>query len=239
MLHNLIIQNNVLSAAHALNVERLIFFASNAIYPKGIDRPIDETDMLLGPPEETVRPYALAKLSGIELCHSFNQQYGTKYLSLIPVNLYGPGDNFDPKNSHVLPALIRKFHNAKVNNEPFVEIWGSGKQRREFMCCLDLARLAIEVMNFDETKFTNLCNTYPPLMNIGVGQDISIKELAQKISAHIDYRGELKFDPTKPEGINRKQTSIKKMQENGLEHVISLEDGIGLAYKYFMENYVS
>jgi GDP-L-fucose synthase len=234
LTENVTIQNNVFHAAQNTEVGRLIFFASNAVYPENIDRPIEETDILTGSPEETVRPYALAKLAGIELCSSYNKQYGTNFLSLIPINLYGPKDNFHPQNSHVLPALIRKFHDAKESGAEAVEVWGSGNQRREFMCSLDLARIACEVMKFDDDKFSGLCNTYPPLLNVGAGVDINIKELAELISTHVGYKGRIVFDSSKPEGINKKQTSIDKMLRLNLRSEISLEDGIGIIYDYFV-----
>ncbi len=235
LINNVAIQNNVFQAAHSVGVERLIFFASNAVYPENIDRPIEETDMLTGPPEETVRPYALAKLAGIELCSSYNKQYGTNFLSLIPINLYGPKDNFHPQNSHVLPALIQKFHDAKVGGAEVVDVWGSGNQRREFMCSLDLARIACDVMSFDKDKFSDLCNTYPPLVNIGAGVDVSIKELAEIISKHIGYKGKIAFDSSKPEGINKKQTCIDKMKGLNLEARIPLAEGVGIIYDYFVK----
>lgn len=234
LIDNVTIQNNVFHAAHNVSVQRLIFFASNAVYPENIERPIEETDMLTGRPEETVRPYALAKLAGIELCSSFNKQYGTNFLSLIPINLYGPKDNFHPQNSHVLPALIQKFHEAMVSDAKEVEVWGTGHQRREFMCSLDLSRIACEVMRFDDDKFSSLCNTYPPLLNIGAGTDISIKELAELIAKRIGYKGKIVFDSGKPEGINKKQTNIDKMKKLDLHSEISLEDGIGIIYEYFV-----
>ena len=234
LIDNSTIQINVFQAAHNVSVERLIFFASNAVYPENIKRSIKETDILTGRPEETVRPYALAKLAGIELCASYNKQYGANYLSLIPVNLYGPKDNFHPQNSHVLPALIRKFHEAMVSGKKEVDIWGSGNQRREFMCSIDLAKIACEVMRFDDDKFSNLCNTYPPLINVGVDTDISIKELAELIATRVGYKGKIVFDSSKPEGINRKKTCLNKMKGLNLGSDISLEDGIGIIYDYFV-----
>src|SRR5690606_13285733 len=145
------------------------------------ERPLGEMDILGGPPEATVRPYAIAKIAGVELCYAYNQQYDRKFLSLIPVNLYGPRDNFDLKTSDVLPALIRKFHEAKVRGEEQVEVWGSGMQRREFMCSLDLARIAVEVLDLEAEQFTQLCRTYPPMINIGAGADISIRDLASLV----------------------------------------------------------
>lgn len=238
LTENVSIQNNVFKASKSVGVKRLLFFASNAVYPAGIDRPIKEIDILTGAPEETVRPYALAKLSGIELCYSYNKQYNTQFLSLIPVNLYGPKDNFHPENSHVLPALIRKFHNAKINNEASVEIWGSGNQRREFMCSLDLARIASEVLFFEDSKFSQLCNEYPPLLNIGVDDDTSIKELASAIKSLVGYEGELRFDTTKPEGIQKKQTSVEKMHSFGLHHQIELTQGLEIIYDYYKKNVI-
>jgi GDP-L-fucose synthase len=230
---NIRIQNNVFSAAYKNDVQRVLFFASNAVYPESIDRPIYETDILTGQPEKTVRPYAVAKIAGIELCYSYNVQYGTKYLALIPVNLFGPKDNFHPENSHVLPSLIRKFHLAKEESAPKVEVWGSGNQRREFMCSLDLARLAIEVLNFNDDNFEKICNKYPPMINLGVGEDISIRELSSIISSRVGYQGEIVFDSSKPEGINKKQTSVEKMHSLGLKHEISLEAGIDIIYDYY------
>ena len=235
LVDNSTIQNNAFRAAYNVGVKRLIFFASNAVYPENIKDSIKETDILTGNPEETVRPYALAKLAGIELCASYNKQYGTNYLSLIPINLYGPKDNFHPNNSHVLPALIKKFHGAIVSGEKEVNIWGSGNQRREFMCSLDLARIACEVMSFENDKFSKLCNTYPPLINIGVSSDISIKELAQLVAKHVGFKGKLVFDSSKPEGIIRKQTCVDKMKGLNLQSKILLEDGIGIIYDYFVK----
>lgn len=236
LMDNLEIQNNVLKAAKNIGVKRLISFASNAVYPEGIERPIAEDDILTGKPEATVRPYAVAKIAGIEACHAFNSQFDTRFIALIPVNLYGPNDNFHPQNSHVLPSLIRKFHNAKVNNDPKVEIWGSGNQRREFMCSLDLARLSVEVLRFPDDKFDSIALSYPPMVNMGVGVDTSIKELAEKIAKHVGFEGELVFDTTKPEGIGKKQTAVEKMHQLGLYHEIELEEGLGVIYKYFLEN---
>lgn len=236
LMDNLKIQNNIFEAAHQSEVKRLISFASNAVYPEGIERPISESDILTGTPEATVRPYAVAKLAGIEACYAFNQQFGTRFIALIPVNLYGPNDNFHPQNSHVLPALLRKFHNAKVNDEEKVEIWGSGNQRREFMCSLDLARLAVEVLGFVDEKFDDIALNYPPMINMGVGVDTSIKELAGKIAEHVGFKGRLEFDTSKPEGIGKKQTAVEKMHQLGLQHKIDLEEGIGVIYDYFVEN---
>lgn len=234
IIENTTIQNNTFHAAYNVGVKRMIFFASNAVYPENIEGLIKETDMLTGKPEETVRPYALSKLLGIELCASYNKQYGTNYLSLVPVNLYGPKDNFHPHNSHVLPSLIQKFHIAMVSGAKKVDVWGSGDARREFMCSIDLARIACEVMFLDNNKFSRLCNTYPPLINIGVSSDISIKELAELVAKHVGFKGKLDFDTSKPEGINRKQTCVEKMKKLNLRSNISLQDGIAITYDYFV-----
>jgi GDP-L-fucose synthase len=237
LLENIDIQNNVLKAAHNVQVSRVIFFASNAIYPENINVSIKEEDLLSGPIEKTVRPYAIAKIAGIELCYAYNKQYGENFLALVPVNLYGPNDNFHPENSHVLPALIRKFYEAVENNDKSVKVWGSGEQRREFMCSIDLARIACEIIRFDEDKFKNLCNSYPPIVNIGVNSDISIKELAYLIAKHMDYKGEVVFDIDEPTGVQGKMTCIKKMRSLNLKPEISLEQGVELISKYYVEQY--
>jgi GDP-L-fucose synthase len=237
LLENIDIQNSVLKAAHNVKVSRVIFFASNAVYPENINVSIKEEDLLSGPIEKIVRPYAIAKISGIELCYNFNKQYGENFLALIPVNLYGPNDNFHSENSHVLPALIRKFYEAVENNDKSVKIWGSGEQRREFMCSIDLARIACEIIRFDEDKFKSLCNSYPPIINIGVDSDISIKELAFLIANHTGYKGEVVFDINEPTGVQGKMTCNKKMKSFDLKPEISLEKGIDIISKYYLEQY--
>jgi len=237
LVDNVSIQNNLFKAANDAGVKRVIFFASNAVYPKGIERPIRESDILTGQPEDTVRPYALAKLAGIELCHAYNKQYGTtKFIALIPVNLYGPNDNFHPDYSHVLPALIQKFYLAKQSGDNLVSVWGSGKQRREFMCSIDLARIAAEIMMSDENSFNQITEHYPPLINVGVGYDTNIKDLALLIAKKVGYVGDITFDSSKPEGILQKQTCIEKMSSLGYKHEIDLDEGLDIIINYYIHN---
>ena len=209
---NLAIQTNVIHEAYCNGVERLMFLGSSCIYPKLAPQPMREEYLLTGPLEPTNRPYALAKIAGIEMCWSYNRQYGTKYLAAMPTNLYGPGDNYHPENSHVIPALIRKFHEAKVHNSPTVTVWGTGTPRREFMYSEDMADACIYLMNLPDEKFVSLLGSdesqtgrfEPPLVNVGVGEDISIRDLAATIGQIVGFKGDLIFDTSKPDGTPRK-----------------------------------
>ncbi|MGG3006518.1 GDP-L-fucose synthase [Geobacillus stearothermophilus] len=224
---NLMIQTNVIDAAYRNGVKKLLFLGSTCIYPKFAPQPLKEEYLLTGELEPTNEPYAIAKIAGIKMCQSYNRQYGTKYISVMPTNLYGPNDNFDLHTSHVLPALIRKFHEAKENNAPYVEVWGTGTPRREFLYSDDLADACVFLMNNYEGN---------EIINVGVGEDISIKELAEKIKNVVGYQGEIKFDTIKPDGTPRKLVDVSKINALGWKASISLDEGLQKAYQWFLEN---
>ncbi|NYE05898.1 GDP-L-fucose synthase [Bacillus niacini] len=224
---NLLIQTNIIDAAYRNNVKKLLFLGSTCIYPKLAPQPLKEEYLLTGLLEPTNEPYAIAKIAGIKMCESYNRQYGTEYISVMPTNLYGENDNFDLHTSHVLPALIRKFHEAKENNAEFVEVWGTGTPKREFLYADDLADACIYLMN----NYTG-----NEIVNIGVGEDISIKELAGKIKKVVGYTGEIKFDTTKPDGTPRKLVDVKKLNLLGWRATTTLDDGLEKAYNWFIEN---
>lgn len=235
---NLKIETNLIEASYAAGVERLLFLGSSCIYPKECPQPIKEEYLLTGPLEPTNRSYALAKIAGVELCWSYNRQYGTKYLAAMPTNLYGPGDNFDLNNSHVLPALIRKAIVAKKNGESELTIWGSGKPRREFLHSDDLADGCLFLMQSDESVFgTLLREDRPPLINIGTGEDVTIRELAELVADIVDFSGDLKFDLSKPDGTLRKTMDISLMHGLGWNHKIALSDGIKGVYSAVADSF--
>lgn len=224
---NLMIQTNVIDAAYRNGVKKLLFLGSTCIYPKFAPQPLKEEYLLTGELEPTNEPYAIAKIAGIKMCQSYNRQYGTKYISVMPTNLYGPNDNFDLHTSHVLPALIRKFHEAKENNAPYVEVWGTGTPRREFLHSDDLADACVFLMNNYEGN---------EIINVGVGEDITIKELAEKIKNIVGFKGEIKFDTTKPDGTPRKLVDVSKINALGWKASISLEEGLQKVYQWFLNN---
>jgi GDP-L-fucose synthase len=224
---NLVIQTNVIEASRAAKVKRLLFLGSSCIYPRMAPQPMPETCLLTGPLEPTNRPYALAKIAGIEMCWSYNRQYGTHYLAAMPTNIYGPGDNFDLANSHVLPALIRKTAEAKAAGSTEVVIWGTGTPKRELMYSDDLAEACVFLMNMDEAKFgTLLSPDAPPLINIGTGEDVTIRELAETVARVVGFQGKLVFDTTKPDGTPRKLMDVERLHRLGWRHAIGLEEGI-------------
>jgi GDP-L-fucose synthase len=238
---NLAIQTNVIHEAYRSGVKRLMFLGSSCIYPRLAPQPIREECLLTGPLEATNRPYALAKIAGIEMCWSYNRQYGTKYLAAMPTNLYGPGDNYHPENSHVIPALIRKFHEAKIHNSPTVTVWGTGTPRREFMYSEDMADACIYLMNLTDEKFVSLLGSdeskagrfEPPLVNVGVGEDISIHDLALTIGEVVGFRGNLIFDTSKPDGTPRKLMDTTRLHSMGWRARTSLIEGLANAYAEF------
>lgn len=235
---NLLIQNNVIHQSYVNGVKRLLFLGSSCIYPRDCPQPIKEEYLLTGPLEPTNRPYALAKISGIEMCWSYNRQYGTQYLAAMPTNLYGPGDNYHPENSHVIPALIRKFHEAKINGADTVTIWGTGTPKREFLYSDDMAEACLFLMQLPENEFRLLLahdrnDGLPPLVNVGAGTDITIKELAELIGSIVGYSGDLIFDKTKPDGTMRKMMDVSLINSLGWKRSTSLHDGLVVAY----ENY--
>lgn len=238
---NLAIQTNVIHQSYVNGVKRLLFLGSSCIYPKDAPQPIKEEHLLTGPLEPTNRPYALAKIAGIEMCWSYNRQYGTHFLAAMPTNLYGPGDNYDLVTSHVLPALIRKFHEAKLNNSPAVTVWGSGKPRRELLHSDDMAEACIYLLQLPHANLDEILDTnQPPLINIGTGSDVTILELAQKVKNTVGYSGHIVFDKSKPDGTMRKVLNVDLIKTLGWQARISLDDGIPHTYKeYILKNYQS
>ena len=225
---NLMIESNVIDAAYQNDVKKLLFLGSSCIYPKFADQPMKEEYLLSGKLESTNEGYAVAKITGIKLCEHYNKQYGTNFISAMPTNLYGPNDNFDLETSHVLPALIRKFHEAKVNDEDEVVIWGTGKPKREFLHVDDLADALLYLMNnYSGDQF----------VNVGVGKDISILELAELIKDIVDFEGEIVNDLSKPDGTPRKLLDVSRLNDLGWEAQISLEEGIKDTYEWFKKNY--
>lgn len=225
---NLMIQNNVIKASHDFKVKKLLFLGSTCIYPKMAPQPIKEEYLLTGSLEETNEAYAIAKISGLEMCKFFKRQYGDNFISCMPTNLYGPNDNFDLKNSHVLPALLRKFHEAKINNKETVEIWGTGTPLREFLYVDDMADACVFLMeNYDGEQH----------VNIGTGEEVSIKQLAETIQRVVGFKGKLVFNTEMPDGTPRKLTTVEKLNRLGWKHKVNLEEGIKLAYGWFLENY--
>lgn len=229
---NLVIQNNVIHSAYQNKVERLLFLGSSCIYPKNAPQPMTEDCLLTGPLEPTNRPYALAKIAGIEMCHAYNRQYGTKYMAAMPTNLYGPNDNYDLNNSHVLPALIRKMHEAKQSGAKEVVVWGTGTPKREFLYSEDMADACIFLLEQGEDKLASLFNEeLPPLVNIGCGEDLTIKELAEMVAEVVGFKGNLTFDTSKPDGTMRKVMDVSRINKLGWKRTMQLKDGIGLSYQ--------
>ncbi|WP_019915717.1 GDP-L-fucose synthase family protein [Methyloversatilis discipulorum] len=238
---NLVIQANVIHSAWKHGVTRLMFLGSSCIYPKMAPQPMREDCLLTGPLEPTNRPYALAKIAGIEMCWSYNRQYGTKYLAVMPTNLYGPGDNYHPENSHVIPALLRKFHEAKQRGDRTVTIWGTGTPRREFLYSDDMADACVFLMNLPDDRYTSLLGSdesktgrfEPPLVNVGVGEDVTIKELAGLVGNVVGFDGELVFDTTKPDGTPRKLMDVSRLNGMGWRAATALRSGLADAYRDF------
>ncbi|HTD54843.1 MAG TPA: GDP-L-fucose synthase [Silvibacterium sp.] len=234
---NLEIQTNVIDAAWRSGVKRLLFLGSSCIYPKLCPQPIKEEYLLTGPLESTNRAYAIAKIAGIEMCWSYNRQYGTQFLAAMPTNLYGPGDNFDLQKSHVLPALIRKAAEAKASGERTMIVWGTGTPRRELLYSDDLAEACVFLMNLADERFQLLLKPEePPLINIGTGQDLSIRELAELVCRVVGFDGRLEFDTTKPEGTPQKLLDVARIQALGWRASTSLEEGIRLTYEWAKES---
>lgn len=228
LYENLVIQNNIIHQAYVSGVKKLLFLGSSCIYPKMAPQPIKEEYLLTNTLEYTNEPYAIAKIAGLKMCENYNLQYGTNFIAAMPTNLYGPEDNYDLQNSHVLPALIRKFHEAKVNNKPDVTIWGTGSPLREFMHVDDLAAASLYLMeNYNENQF----------VNIGWGKDISIKDLAFLVKEIIEFKGELVFDTTKPDGTPRKLLDVSLLNAIGFVPQISLREGIADAYQDFLKKF--
>lgn len=235
---NLAIQSNVIHQSYLTGVKRLLFLGSSCIYPRDCPQPIKEEYLLTGPLEPTNRPYALAKIAGIEMCWSYNRQYGTQLLAVMPTNLYGPGDNYHPENSHVIPAMIRKFHEAKVNNQDTVTIWGTGTPKREFLYSDDMAQACVFVMNLADEQYQPLLaadrnDGLPPLLNLGSGSDLTIAELASLIKEVVSFTGEIVLDSTKPDGTMRKLMDSSRLNQLGWNVKMQLKDGLTSAYQDF------
>lgn len=228
---NLQIQNNIIDAAYRYGVKKLCFLGSSCIYPKFAKQPMDESQLLDGKLETTNEPYAVAKIAGIVMCQSYNRQYGTNFISVMPTNLYGPGDNYHPENSHVLPALIRRFHEAKVNQLPEVVIWGTGKPLREFLYSEDMARACVFLMEHYDVMGDPKGGEH---VNVGSGIEVSIKELAETVKEVVGFEGKLVFDLTKPDGTPRKLLDVSKLHRMGWKHQVELKNGVTLAYQDFL-----
>jgi GDP-L-fucose synthase len=232
---NLVIQSNVIHEAFRAGVRRLLFLGSSCIYPRDCPQPIREDYLLTGPLEPTNRPYAIAKIAGIEMCWSYNRQYGTQYLCAMPTNLYGPGDNYDLATSHVLPALIRKFHEAKVRGDKTVTLWGTGTPRREFLYSDDMASACLHLLELPEDRLAALVNDRaPPLVNVGSGEDLTIRALAERVRAIIGTAATITWDATKPDGTPRKLLDVSRLNAVGWRSSIALDDGIRRAYANYL-----
>ena len=231
LLYNLQIQNNIIEASYTYGVEKLMFLGSSCIYPKECPQPIKEEYLLSGYLESTNRPYALAKITGIELCESYNRQYNTNYIAVMPCNLYGINDNYHAENAHVIPMIIRRFHEAKINNLKETVIWGSGTPLREFMCSDDLAEACIYLMENKDAKDIG------KFINIGSGKEVTIKELAELIKKVVGFTGKIKLDSSKPDGTMRKLLDVSKINALGWKYKTELEDGLKIAYEDFLKNY--
>ena len=236
LYENLMIEANVIHAAHMADVDQLLFLGSSCIYPREVAQPMSEDALLTGTLEPTNEPYAIAKIAGIKLCESYNRQYGRDYRSVMPTNLYGPGDNFHPENSHVLPALMRRFHEARRDGVDMVTIWGTGRPRREFLHVDDMAEASIFVLNLDRDTYVQ--NTKPMLshINVGTGTDVSIAELAKMVANVTGFDGEIAFDTSKPDGTPRKLMDVSRLSAMGWSHSISLADGIASTYGWYREH---
>ena len=237
---NLMIQSNVIHSAFLNGVKKILFLGSSCIYPKNANQPMKEEELMTGKLEPTNEPYAIAKIAGIKLCESYNRQYGKThnidYRSIMPTNLYGPGDNYHIQNSHVIPALIRRFHEAKLNNLKNVTIWGSGKPKREFLFVDDMASASVYLMNLDKLIFDKYSVKMCSHINVGSGSDLTIKKLAEIIKEVIGYKGNVNFDLTKPDGPPRKLVDRNRLNNLGWKPKVNLEDGLRLTYKNFLKN---
>lgn len=239
---NLAIQTNVIHSAYLHEVKRLLFLGSSCIYPRDCPQPIKEQYLLTGPLEPTNRPYALAKIAGIEMCWSYNRQFGTKYLSAMPTNLYGPGDNYHAENSHVIPGLMRKFHEAKTRGTKAVTVWGTGTPRREFLFSDDVAEACVHLMNLPDAEYDRLLGTdapvdtfTPPLVNVGTGHDVTIAELANLVGETVGYVGNIVFDTSKPDGTMRKCMDVSRVKAMGWQASTDLKTGLSVAYREYLE----
>jgi GDP-L-fucose synthase len=233
---NLMIEANVINASFRASVSRLLFLGSSCIYPKLAEQPMQESALLTGVLEPTNEPYALAKIAGIKLCESYNRQHGADYRSVMPTNLYGPGDNFHPDNSHVIPALIRRFHEAKINGDQRVVVWGSGKPMREFLHVDDMAAASLYVFNLDKSAYQQHTDEMLSHINVGTGQDCTIRELALTVAQITGYEGDVVFDESKPDGAPRKLMDVSRLRSMGWSSKIGLEEGLRSTYSWYLNN---
>ena len=233
---NMMIEANIIHEAYSAGVTNLLFLGSSCIYPKFAEQPMTESALLTGVLESTNEPYAIAKIAGIKLCESYNRQYGTDYRSMMPTNLYGPHDNFHLENSHVIPALIRKFHDASQSNADSVEVWGTGKAMREFLHVDDLAAACLHVMRLDKEQYESVTEPMLSHINAGTGVDVTIRELAESVAKVTGFKGELRFDTSKPDGTPRKLMDVDKLKALGWNPTYSLVEGLENAYQWFLDN---
>lgn len=233
---NLIIESNIIHSAHLANIHKLLFLGSSCIYPRNAECPIVEDALLTGKLEPTNEPYAIAKIAGIKLCESYNRQYGRDYRSVMPTNLYGINDNFHPTNSHVIPALMRRIHEAKLAQSPDVVVWGSGKPMREFLHVDDMAAASIHVLELDDGNYKEHTEAMLSHINVGTGEDCTIRDLALTISKVVGFQGDIVFDASKPDGTMRKLLNVDRLTRLGWRYSINLEEGLAETYKWFLEN---
>jgi GDP-L-fucose synthase len=233
---NLMMEANLIHEAWQVGCKSLLFLGSSCIYPKFAEQPMQESALLTGVLESTNEPYAIAKIAGIKLCESYNRQYGTDYRSVMPTNLYGENDNFHLQNSHVIPALIRKFHDAKVGNSPTVSVWGTGKAMREFLHVEDMAAACLHVMALSEDQYQSCTEPMLSHLNVGTGQDVTVRELAETIQDVVGYQGQISWDSTKPDGTPRKLMDISKLKSLGWQPNVALKEGLDRTYKWFIEH---
>lgn len=236
ILDNLLIEAHVIKAAHQHDVDRLLFLGSSCIYPKLAEQPIREDSLMTGPLEPTNEPYAVAKIAGIKLCESYNRQFGRDYRSVMPTNLYGPGDNYHPEHSHVIPALVRRFHEATVQGLPSVTIWGSGRPRREFLHVDDMAAASVYVMDLERETYWGTVDTMLSHVNVGWGEDLTIEQLAHLVAKVTGFEGSIDFDSTKPDGTPQKLLDVSRLSKLGWTATIELEDGLRQSYAWFVDH---
>ena len=233
---NIMIEANIINSAYMNKVKRLLFLGSTCIYPKEVEQPMREDALLTDVPEPTNEPYAIAKIAGIKLCESYNRQHGTDFRSVMPTNLYGINDNFHPENSHVIPALMRRFHEAKVNNEPEVIIWGTGNAKREFLYVDDMAQASLFVLELNNKTYKSNTKSMLSHINVGTGKDITIKEMAEIMKDVVGFKGELVFDTSRPDGALRKLIDVSRLSNMGWNHTIDLKEGLEMTYKWYSNN---
>jgi len=233
---NLMIQTNVLEAAYRTNVNRLLFLGSSCVYPKLASQPMGENVLMTGPLEPTNEAYAIAKIAGIKMCEAYNRQYGTKFRSVMPTNLYGQNDNFDPQTSHVIPGLIQKFHHAKIYNEQKVVVWGTGKAKREFLHVDDMAKGCLIVMNLQQGEYQTMTDPFLSHINLGTGKDISVQELAGIIKKAVGFKGQIRFNPEIPDGTPRKLLNTGLIEKMGFSPSVDLQQGIEHTYAWFVNH---